>query len=190
MYEQKIILKNKRNIKERLELTLEEFKDKFKKELDTALNSYKRNEEYKNSMLPIPMQKNTNYETDFYFDLRFNFNHNSNSAWYIERIFQVNNRKVSGKNKKIVVEFKEKYMDISVTRECIVPDLETVIELYGLNNGDIEYWKLLEEKEIDQKPTTDQEYKIYEKDECPIYNTVGCQECELFNKNICLIEKP
>lgn len=151
MYKQKIILKNKRNIRERLELTLEEFKDKFKKELKTAFNSYKRNEEYKNSILPAPMQRNRNYETDFYFDLRFNFNHNSNSDWYIERILSVNNRKThSTKNKRFVVEFKESYMDKSVTRECIVPDLETVIELYELNNSDIEYWKLLEESDIEE----------------------------------------
>lgn len=151
MYMQKIILKNKRNNKERLELTLDEFKNKFKKELDTAFNSYKRKEEYKNSMLPAPMQKNINYESDFYFDLRSNFNHNSNSNWYIERILSVNNRKTQAtKNKRFVVEFKENYMDISVTRECIVPDLETVIELYGLNNSDIEYWKLLEESEIEE----------------------------------------
>ena len=37
----KIIIKNRRNHNERLELTLEEFKAKFYAELKTAINSYK-----------------------------------------------------------------------------------------------------------------------------------------------------
>ena len=50
--------------------------------------------------------------------------------------------------KKIVVKFKETYLDIPVTRECIVSSLEDVIKIYELNNDDIEYWEVIEETEI------------------------------------------
>lgn len=50
--------------------------------------------------------------------------------------------------KKIVVKFKETYMDKPVVRECVVSSLDEVIKIYELNNSDIEYWELLEEKEI------------------------------------------
>ena len=50
--------------------------------------------------------------------------------------------------KKFVIEFKENYMDISVTRECIVPNLQTAINIYGLNEPDIEYWKIIEESDV------------------------------------------
>ena len=84
MYNRKIILKNRRS-NERLELTFEEFKTKFAQELQTALNSYKRHQEQKDMFLP-PFLNNKNYESDFYFSLRFNFNNNSMSSWYIDRI--------------------------------------------------------------------------------------------------------
>ena len=50
--------------------------------------------------------------------------------------------------KKIVVKFKETYLDIPVVRECEVPSLDDVIKIYGLNEPDIEYWEVLEETEI------------------------------------------
>lgn len=50
--------------------------------------------------------------------------------------------------KKFVVKFKETYMDKPVIRECEVSSLDEVIKIYELNNSDIEYWELLEEKEI------------------------------------------
>ena len=50
--------------------------------------------------------------------------------------------------KRIVVEFKEKYLDIPVVRECVLPSLDDVIRIYGLNNSDIEYWKLLKEQDV------------------------------------------
>ena len=86
MYKHKIIVKNKRNVKERLELTLDEFKIKFAKELRTALNSYKSDIKHKNMPFPPFMHRNTDYERSFYSDLRWNFNNNSRSVWYIFRI--------------------------------------------------------------------------------------------------------
>ena len=50
--------------------------------------------------------------------------------------------------KRIVVEFKEKYLDIPVARECVVPSLDDVIRIYGLNNSDIEYWNLILEEDV------------------------------------------
>lgn len=82
---QKYIVKNKRT-GEKLKLTLEEFKIKFRMELQQAFNNYKNQEKQKNLLLPPFMHKNRNYESDFYFDLRWNFNNYQTSLWYIDRI--------------------------------------------------------------------------------------------------------
>ena len=50
--------------------------------------------------------------------------------------------------KRIVVKFKETYMDKPVIRECKVSCLEQVIKIYELNGDDIEYWEVLEETEL------------------------------------------
>lgn len=34
----------------------------------------------------------------------------------------------------------------------------------------------------------DLEYKVYERAECPIYNTVGCEKCDMKMEGNCLIE--
>lgn len=81
---QKIIVKNKRT-RELLELTLPEFKEKFKAELKTALDNFEKQESWKN-FLPPYVKPNNNFESDFYFSLRWNFNNLQNSNWYIERI--------------------------------------------------------------------------------------------------------
>lgn len=81
---QKIIVKNKRT-HELLELTLPEFKEKFKAELKTALDSFEKQESRK-IFLPAFCKPNNNFESDFYFSLRWNFNNLQNSNWYIERI--------------------------------------------------------------------------------------------------------
>lgn len=83
--EQKYIVKNKRT-GESLELTLNEFKIKFHKEISAAYDSYKRHKEYKRSLLPPFIYKTPDYKSDFYSDLRWNFNNHGISAWYIERI--------------------------------------------------------------------------------------------------------
>ena len=64
---QKIIVKNKRT-HELLELTLPEFKEKFKAELKTALDSFEKQESRK-IFLPAFCKPNNNFESDFYFSL-------------------------------------------------------------------------------------------------------------------------
>lgn len=75
-----MILKNKLT-KESLVLTRSEFYTKFANEIQTALNSYIKTENAK------PYFKATKTsESDFYFDLQWNFNHFGMSNWYIEKI--------------------------------------------------------------------------------------------------------
>ena len=47
--------------------------------------------------------------------------------------------------KKITVEFKESYMQHSVKRTCYDMTKKQIIEQYGLNNSDIEWYKFIEE---------------------------------------------
>lgn len=75
-----MILKNKLT-KETLVLSEEEFKTRFVKEIETALDSYKQTE------LSKPyFRLNRDIESDFYFNLQWNFNHYGNSNWYIEKL--------------------------------------------------------------------------------------------------------
>ncbi|MEE0495756.1 MAG: hypothetical protein UDK34_04470 [Cyanobacteriota bacterium] len=78
----KLIIKNRRNNEERLELTLEEFKAKFQMELKQAINTYKAHQESKNFLPPF-LKPTPNYEQDFYFDLRWNFNNYAQTQYYI-----------------------------------------------------------------------------------------------------------
>ena len=78
----KLIIKNRQNNKERLELTLEEFKVKFQNGLRQAINTYKAHEESKNFLPPF-IKPTPNYEQDFYFDLRWNFNNYAQTQYYI-----------------------------------------------------------------------------------------------------------
>ena len=78
----KLIIKNRRNNEERLELTLEEFKAKFQMELRQAINTYKAHQESKNFLPPF-LKPTPNYEQDFYFDLRWNFNNYAQTQYYI-----------------------------------------------------------------------------------------------------------
>ena len=78
----KLIIKNRQNNQERLELTLEEFKIKFRNELRSAINTYKTHQESKN-FLPPHLKPTPDYEQDFYFDLRWNFNNYAQTQYYI-----------------------------------------------------------------------------------------------------------
>ena len=76
---QSMILKNKLT-KETLVLSEEEFKTRFAKEIEIALDCYRRTE------LAKPyFNLNKDIESDFFFDLQWNFNHYRNSNWYIEK---------------------------------------------------------------------------------------------------------
>ena len=78
----KLIIKNRRNNEEQLELTLEEFKAKFQMELKQAINTYKVHQESKNFLPPF-LKPTPNYEQDFYFDLRWNFNNYAQTQYYV-----------------------------------------------------------------------------------------------------------
>ena len=78
----KLIIKNRRNNEEQLELTLEEFKAKFQMELKQAINTYKAHQESKNCLPPF-LKPTPNYKQDFYFDLRWNFNNYAQTQYYI-----------------------------------------------------------------------------------------------------------
>ncbi len=75
-----MILRN--NItQECIQLSDMEFKVKFAKELQSAIESYIKTETNK------PYFKiNKNLESEFYFDLQWNFNHFGSSNWYIKKI--------------------------------------------------------------------------------------------------------
>ena len=75
-----MIVKNKRT-KETVEVTYSKFFVLFRKEITDAFESYEKSE------LAKPYLKNNDeLEGDFKFNLQWNFNHHSNSNWYIERI--------------------------------------------------------------------------------------------------------
>ena len=82
----KIIIRNRRNYEDKQELTISEFKINFSKELSSALQIYTNNRKQKDMIKPLFMNINTDYKSEFYSDLRWNFNTNSNSKWYIDRI--------------------------------------------------------------------------------------------------------
>ena len=77
-----MILRNKRT-HETLKIEYSDFKTKFAKEIQEALDSYKKTQLSK----PFFMIKSlSSIESDFYFDLQWNFNNFGNSVWYIDKI--------------------------------------------------------------------------------------------------------
>ena len=77
-----MILKNQRT-REELELTQEEFLSKFYKELQEAFDSYRKSALAKSYYKRLDEDT---LESDFYQDLQWNFNHLSNSVWYIKKL--------------------------------------------------------------------------------------------------------
>ena len=77
-----MILKNKLT-KETLEIPYPEFRIKFAKEIKAAFESFKRTELNKTF---YNFKDDNLIESNFYFDIRWNFNHFGNSNWYIERL--------------------------------------------------------------------------------------------------------
>lgn len=82
----KIIIKNRRNNKDEQVLTLDEFKAKFKNELTSAIQIYSHDQQQKDMLKPPFMRSNNDYELDFYRDLRWNFNNNAQTTYYIDKI--------------------------------------------------------------------------------------------------------
>ena len=67
--------------KEVINISYNDFKTRFSKEIQVALDSYIRTQNNKQTF-----KFNKNFESDFYFDLQWNFNHFGMSDWYIERL--------------------------------------------------------------------------------------------------------
>ena len=77
-----MVLKNKLT-KEILEIPYSEFRKKFAKEIQDAFESFKKTELNKT----FYNFKNDNLiDSNFYFDIQWNFNHFGNSNWYIEKL--------------------------------------------------------------------------------------------------------
>lgn len=84
MSEINIIVKSKRS-GEVVKLPLTQFKIKFQKELQQALLLYSSHERQKDMIKPLGFWKDIDcYKSDFYLNLRWNFNNYSMSEWYIE----------------------------------------------------------------------------------------------------------
>ena len=77
-----MILKNKQT-KEILKIDYFEFGKRFKDEIQIALENYQKTEASKRLYM---LDCRDYIESDFYFDLRWNFNNFSNSVWYIEKM--------------------------------------------------------------------------------------------------------
>ena len=69
--------------REELEFTHEEFLSKFYKELQEAFDSYRKSALAKSYYKRLD---ESTLESDFYHDLQWNFNHLSNSVWYIKKL--------------------------------------------------------------------------------------------------------
>lgn len=77
-----MILKNKLT-KEVVDVSYKDFRKRFSKEIQDAYESFKQTELAKTF---YNFQDDNLLESDFYFQLRWNFNNHSNSNWYIESL--------------------------------------------------------------------------------------------------------
>lgn len=77
-----MILRNKLT-KETLNISYSEFRKKFSKEIQVALESFKKTELNKTF---YNFKDNNLIESNFYFDIQWNFNHFGVSNWYIEKM--------------------------------------------------------------------------------------------------------
>ena len=77
-----MILKNKRT-GEKLQITYQAFRKKFTKEIQVAYESFRQTELNKSY---YKLNDDNSIESNFYFDLQWNFNNFSNAAWFIERM--------------------------------------------------------------------------------------------------------
>ncbi len=75
-----MILKSKLS-KKRIQISYIQFQTQFTKEIQVALESFIKTQSNKHSF-----KLKNNFESDFYFDLQWNFNHLGNSNLYIEKL--------------------------------------------------------------------------------------------------------
>ena len=77
-----MILKNK-STKEILKITYPEFRKKFAKEIEDAFQNFRQTELNK---IFFNFPDDNQIESNFYFQIQYNFNSFGNSVWYIENI--------------------------------------------------------------------------------------------------------
>ena len=77
-----MILKNKLT-KETLDISYSEFRKKFAKEIRDVFESYRKTQLNKYSW---NFKDDNSLEFNFYFELQWNFNHFSNSNWFINKL--------------------------------------------------------------------------------------------------------
>lgn len=77
-----MILKNRRT-RETLKLTYPKFRKRFATEIQQAFESFKQTQLNKTF---YGYKDDNMIESNFYFNLQYNFNNFGNSAWYIEKI--------------------------------------------------------------------------------------------------------
>lgn len=77
-----MIIRNKRT-GEKIELSYDEFKEKFDKDVKISLDSFRKTER---SKILYRYKTDNIIESDYFFNLRYNFNNFGNAVWYIERI--------------------------------------------------------------------------------------------------------
>lgn len=77
-----MILRNRKTI-DVVEIEYAEFRKKFSKEIEIALESYQKMEVNK---VFYKYKNNDSIASDFYFQLQWNFKNFGNSVWYIEKM--------------------------------------------------------------------------------------------------------
>lgn len=77
-----MIIKNKRT-KEVVEIAYHEFRKKFAKEIEDAFQSFRQTELNKTF---FNFSDDNKIESNFYFQIQYNFNSFGNSAWYIDQM--------------------------------------------------------------------------------------------------------
>ena len=85
----KIIIRHRMNHNDKQELSLEEFKIKFKNELASAVNVYTNQEQQKDMLQPWKLSNlNKDYKAAFFQiqNLRWNFNTHAQTVYYIDKI--------------------------------------------------------------------------------------------------------
>lgn len=83
----KITVRHRMNHNDKQELTLEEFKTKFRNELSSAINVYTNHKKKKDMLQPWKLSNlNKDYKAEFYRNLRWNFNNNAATPYYIDKV--------------------------------------------------------------------------------------------------------
>jgi hypothetical protein len=78
-----MILKNRRTREEK-NISLSDFKKNFAKDIQAALDSYCKTQNNKPYFAVTKCR--ADYESEFNFDLQWNFNNFGNSAWFIKKM--------------------------------------------------------------------------------------------------------